>query len=225
MAVPSAEAPIDGDLVAWLDTVEIRPRVPLGDRPSDAVRTTRGTHSTMLYSRGNTVPAVGLPHGAMMATPVTRAGERHWLYAWHAHNDDDNRSRIEAFATTLSPSPWIGERGGIPRDARHRLADRRPSVPGTRVLSRSGGRSCTRLRGRVRRRDSGRDGARGARRRDALQLSADWGRGARRAPRVRPDRRLRQLDPRAARRPPRRVGMDRRRSRARTCRAEDVRLG
>lgn len=112
-AVPPAAAPLPGDLVAWVDAVEVRPRIPLGDRSTDAVRTTRGTHSTMLYSRGNTLPAVGLPHGAIMATPVTRAGERHWLYAWHAHNDADNRSRIEAFSTTLIPSPWIGERAAF----------------------------------------------------------------------------------------------------------------
>jgi len=113
LAVPETAGPADGDLVAWIDAVDIRPRVPLGDRPSDAVRTTRGTHSAMLYSRGNTLPAVGMPHGAMMATPVTRAGERHWLYAWHAHNDAANRTRLEGFATTLVPSPWIGERAAF----------------------------------------------------------------------------------------------------------------
>ena len=103
----------EGELAAWLDDVRIRPTAGSGSRPSDYVRTTRGTHSSMLYSRGNTLPAVGLPSGAIMATPLTRAGERHWQYAWHMHNGDDNRPWIEAFATTLSPSVWIGERAAF----------------------------------------------------------------------------------------------------------------
>lgn len=106
-------ASVPGPLRGFADGIEIaRPR-PLGDRPTDAVRTRRGTHSAMLYSRGLNVPAVSTPHALIMATPVTDASSPHWVYAWHEHNAPDGRPGLEALATTLIPSPWIGERAAL----------------------------------------------------------------------------------------------------------------
>ncbi|MET3803231.1 putative alpha-1,2-mannosidase [Nakamurella sp. UYEF19] len=137
-----AGEPFSGVLTAWIDAVTVGPDVgPTRDpdHPSDWVRTTRGSHSSYLYSRGNTAPAVGLPHGFMMASPMTRAWQGHWIYTWcdnerpgplvldnsGANTDRDVAAvqqparkqgptqRIQAFATTLIPSPWIGERASF----------------------------------------------------------------------------------------------------------------
>ncbi|MBN9178689.1 MAG: GH92 family glycosyl hydrolase [Microbacterium sp.] len=102
-----------GASAGFADGIEIaRPRA-LGARPTDAVRTRRGSHSSERYSRGNTVPAVSTPHALIMATPVTDARSARWTYTWHAHAGADGRPAIEAFATTLAPSPWIGERAAF----------------------------------------------------------------------------------------------------------------
>jgi predicted alpha-1,2-mannosidase len=113
VAVPAMSRSATGVLRGWLDPIEIGAVEHLGPRPTDRVRTRRGTHSSMLYSRGLTVPAVGVPHGLIMATPVTDASSAHWVYLWHQHNDPCNRPGIEAFATSLIPSPWIGERAAF----------------------------------------------------------------------------------------------------------------
>ncbi|WP_180271954.1 GH92 family glycosyl hydrolase [Actinomyces ruminis] len=73
------------------------------------VHTTRGTHSGRGFSRGNTLPAVCLPHGMNFATPVTNARTRRWLYRWHG----DPNPRLEAVALSHQPSPWIGDRGSM----------------------------------------------------------------------------------------------------------------
>lgn len=104
---------VPGRSAGFADGIEIaRPR-PIGERPTDAVRTRRGTHSSERYSRGNTLPAVSTPHALIMATPATDARSGRWIYAWHAQAGADGRPTIEAFATTLAPSPWIGERAAF----------------------------------------------------------------------------------------------------------------
>ncbi|WP_158247654.1 GH92 family glycosyl hydrolase [Actinomyces qiguomingii] len=75
----------------------------------DYVRTTRGTHSGRGFSRGNTLPAVCMPHGMNFVTPVTNARTRRWLYRWHG----DPHPRLEAVALSHQPSPWIGDRGSV----------------------------------------------------------------------------------------------------------------
>jgi predicted alpha-1,2-mannosidase len=102
----------------WLDDVRIEPAgpgtgaVPPGRRPLDFVRTTRGTHSSGTFSRGNTAPLVGLPHGGVFGLPMTRASDNRWPYAYQEHNrPSDNRPTIQAFATSHLPSPWMADRG------------------------------------------------------------------------------------------------------------------
>jgi hypothetical protein len=102
----------------WLDDVRIEPAgpgtgaVPPGGRPLDHVRTTRGTHSSGTFSRGNTAPLVGLPHGGVFGLPMTNASDSRWPYAYQEHNrPSDNRPTIQAFATSHLPSPWMADRG------------------------------------------------------------------------------------------------------------------
>ena len=100
----------------YLDDVRIEP-APLkknpdkraAEHPSDYVDTRRGSNSNSRYSRGNTFPAVALPHGFNFWTPTTNAGSD-WIYQYQERNGEDNRPRIEAFALSHEPSPWMGDR-------------------------------------------------------------------------------------------------------------------
>jgi predicted alpha-1,2-mannosidase len=78
-------------------------------RPSDFVDTRRGTNSNARFSRGNNFPAVAVPHGFNFWTPVTDAGSN-WMYQYQQRNGADNRPRLEAFALSHEPSPWMGDR-------------------------------------------------------------------------------------------------------------------
>lgn len=96
----------------WLDDLRIE-RMPQAKgpapRPSDYVDTRRGSNSNARFSRGNTFPAVALPHGFNFWTPTTNAGS-HWIYQYQERNGDDNRPRLEALALSHEPSPWMGDR-------------------------------------------------------------------------------------------------------------------
>jgi len=89
-----------GEITGWLDDVRVaeRPRVPR--EPVDCVRTTRGTHSSGEFSRGNTFPATAVPHGFNFWTPVTDASAISWLYEYHRRNNERNRPELAAFALT-----------------------------------------------------------------------------------------------------------------------------
>lgn len=102
---------VTGGLIrGYLDEITIRPRAARPTEPIGWVRTTRGTHSSGDFSRGNNAPIVGIPHGFVFGIPSTDAGNARWPYSWHQHNRDDNRPSIEAFSTSHIPSPWIGDR-------------------------------------------------------------------------------------------------------------------
>lgn len=105
----------------WVDDIKIvteRKRQPYHafgphkgkTRPADYVVTTRGTHSTGGFSRGNNFPATAVPHGFNFWTPMTNAGSLGWLYEYHRDNDETNLPRIEAFTASHEPSPWMGDR-------------------------------------------------------------------------------------------------------------------
>ena len=72
--------------------------------------TTRGTHSSGSFSRGNTIPATAVPNGFNFWAPVTDAGTLTWLYEYHRHNNADNRPELQAFALSHQTSPWMGDR-------------------------------------------------------------------------------------------------------------------
>ena len=78
-------------------------------RPSDFVDTRRGSNANANFSRGNTFPALAVPHGFNFWTPVTDASGN-WLYQYQDHNGADNRPRLQAFALSHEPSPWMGDR-------------------------------------------------------------------------------------------------------------------
>jgi putative alpha-1,2-mannosidase len=93
------------DDLSVLDTPRAAPR-----RPVEHVLTTRGTHSSRDFSRGNTVPATAVPNGFNFWTPVTDASTLEWLYSWHQHNDAANQPRLQAIGISHQPSPWMGDR-------------------------------------------------------------------------------------------------------------------
>ncbi|GLQ95810.1 GH92 family glycosyl hydrolase [Dyella mobilis] len=95
----------------FLDDVRIgpAPAEPLNLRPSDYVSILRGTNSGYVFSRGNNIPAVTLPHGFNFWVPVTDAGSD-WMYQYQQRNDAQNHPRLEAFSLSHEPSPWMGDR-------------------------------------------------------------------------------------------------------------------
>ena len=77
--------------------------------PVERVDTRRGTHSGPRFSRGNTIPAVAVPHGFTFVTPATDASDTRWPYRPSIHDDPPGR-RLEALQFSHQPSPWIGDR-------------------------------------------------------------------------------------------------------------------
>lgn len=72
----------------------------------ELVNTSRGSDSTVSYSHGNTFPAVAMPNGFNLWTPVTEANSRSWLYT-HAADT------MKGFAASHQPSPWLGDYGSF----------------------------------------------------------------------------------------------------------------
>jgi len=98
------------DFEGYLDDLRIGALPPDPRRdPVDFVDTRRGTNSNGNFSRGNNFPAVAVPHGFNFWTPVTDAGSN-WIYQYQERNGADNRPRLEAFALSHEPSPWMGDR-------------------------------------------------------------------------------------------------------------------
>ena len=94
----------------YLDDLRIGAEAPdTRHRPSDFVDTRRGSNANASFSRGNTFPALAVPHGFNFWTPVTDASGN-WLYQYQDHNGPDNRPRLQAFALSHEPSPWMGDR-------------------------------------------------------------------------------------------------------------------
>ena len=121
---------------------------------SDWVLTTRGTNSTGGFSRGNNIPATAVPHGFNFWTPMTDAGSISWLYAYQQDNNDDNLPRLEAFAASHEPSPWMGDRQTfqvMPSPAAGD-AERRPRRSRAHVPARERDRQALPLRREVRER-------------------------------------------------------------------------
>ncbi len=96
----------------WVDDILITdaPEAAVSTHPSEQVLTTRGTHSSGSFSRGNNIPATAMPHGFNFWAPVTNAGSMSWFYEYAKGNDAGNRPRLEALALTHETSPWMGDR-------------------------------------------------------------------------------------------------------------------
>jgi predicted alpha-1,2-mannosidase len=110
IVVSVAPPPGPGEVTGWIDDVRIAERTVQPHDPVDRVRTTRGTHSSSEFSRGNNFPATAVPHGFNFWTPVTNAAAGNWLYEYHRGNNHDNRPALQAFALSHQPSPWMGDR-------------------------------------------------------------------------------------------------------------------
>ncbi|MBT2502058.1 GH92 family glycosyl hydrolase [Curtobacterium sp. ISL-83] len=112
-ATPPASGPGGAPaLRGWLDAVRIGPARATPSTPLDHVRTTRGTQASSRFSRGNTAPLVGVPHGGVFGLPMTDASSNRWPYAYQEHDRAfDDRPALQAFATSHLPSPWMGDRG------------------------------------------------------------------------------------------------------------------
>lgn len=100
-------APAESQGIGYLqDAGHLTPAAPPSE-PVDVVHMARGSRSRQYFSRGNTLPYVCVPHGAIFVTPLTNARDRHWLYQWAP----DGGPKLQALAFSHCPSPWIGERG------------------------------------------------------------------------------------------------------------------
>jgi predicted alpha-1,2-mannosidase len=89
--------------------IEGHPKASAPTSRVDYVNTLRGTNSNGTFSRGNTFPAVAVPHGFNFWTPVTNAGSN-WLYSYQQSNNENNLPEIQAFSVSHEPSPWMGDR-------------------------------------------------------------------------------------------------------------------
>ncbi|WP_198943422.1 glycoside hydrolase domain-containing protein, partial [Actinokineospora bangkokensis] len=87
----------------WIDTLTLTTTPPPPTSPVERALTTRGTHSTRAYSRGNTLPATAHPHGADLWTPLTHHNTN-WEYAYHRQRG------LIALGLSHLPSPWMGDR-------------------------------------------------------------------------------------------------------------------
>lgn len=101
------------EIAGWLSDITVTAYdAEPARRPSDHVVTTRGTHSSGLLSRGLTAPATAVPHGFNFYLPVTDASTERWLYSYQQAGAD-GRPRLQAFAVSHQPSPWMGDRGMV----------------------------------------------------------------------------------------------------------------
>ncbi len=95
----------------WLQVFGSVPRPTEAPDVVDRVRTTRGTHSAFLYSRGNALPLTCVPHGFNFLVPLTESRNRNWLYGYH--RDGGPRPSLQALAFSHQPSPWIADRSAF----------------------------------------------------------------------------------------------------------------
>lgn len=61
-----------------------------------------GTDSDQGFSRGNTYPAISMPHGMVAWTPQT--GQGGWAYQYQ-------KNKLQGIKATHQPSPWMGDYG------------------------------------------------------------------------------------------------------------------
>ncbi len=128
--VAAVEASERCSVRVFIDDVRVGPATQPPRDPLDLVSTTRGTHSSDRFSRGNAAPLVAVPHGGVFGLPMTDASQANWPYSYHEHNRlADNRPMLQAFATSHLPSPWMGDRG-VFQVMPSPLADPDPSRPG-----------------------------------------------------------------------------------------------
>ncbi len=118
--VVAAEMVLDADAssgddrpaTGWVDGLRISLLAPGPEpqSPAERVLTTRGTHASGHFSRGNNAPLTTVPHGALFAVPVTDAGTNRWPYAWSEHDVAPGIPALQGFAVSHIASPWMADR-------------------------------------------------------------------------------------------------------------------
>ena len=101
---------VPDEVVCWLDGPFLQPGPGVPAEPADLVDTRRGSYSSRDFSRGNTVPATALPHGALLTIPMT-SDSSSWPYAYHRDNDAENRTPFLGLSLSHTATPWFGDWG------------------------------------------------------------------------------------------------------------------
>ncbi|MFT8709226.1 MAG: GH92 family glycosyl hydrolase [Sporolactobacillus sp.] len=78
--------------------------------PLDAVNILRGTASNSQLSRGNTLPAVGVPNGFAYWSPATNSSSARHFYPYQQNNNPDNQPTIQSFSLSHSANVTDGDR-------------------------------------------------------------------------------------------------------------------
>ncbi|MDQ0727973.1 glycoside hydrolase domain-containing protein [Microbacterium sp. W4I20] len=134
-SLAGAEA-LPGEVSGYVQVTVEQPAASAPLTPVEQVDTRRGSHSGPRFSRGNTIPAVAVPHGFTFVTPATDAADSRWPYRPFVHDDPQGR-RLEALQFSHQPSPWIGDRSVLQlmpfvgRPVSQRAGRRRWIVPGS----------------------------------------------------------------------------------------------
>ncbi|MFF2389338.1 GH92 family glycosyl hydrolase [Agromyces sp. NPDC058104] len=114
--VTGVETPTAGTTVlGWLDDLSIDEAEPLDDSDGlvSYVDTRRGTNSTGGFSRGNNIPAVGVPNGFNFITPMTNADNTGTIYQYQGANTAQNLPALEGIGFSHQPSIWMGDRNQL----------------------------------------------------------------------------------------------------------------
>ncbi|MGO1770631.1 MAG: GH92 family glycosyl hydrolase, partial [Microbacterium sp.] len=99
----------------WLDDIRIQPAAErdTSDGLVSYVDTRRGTNSTGGFSRGNNIPAAGVPNGFNFLVPMTDADTTGSIYQYQRANTAQNRPALEGIGFSHEPSIWMGDRNQL----------------------------------------------------------------------------------------------------------------
>lgn len=81
--------------------------------PLSSVNILRGTNSDSKLSRGNTVPAVGVPNGFAYWSPALDSSSPSDFYPYRSNNDPENTPEIQSFSLSHSPNQQNGDRQSL----------------------------------------------------------------------------------------------------------------
>lgn len=110
------EQPTSGTTVqGWVDDIRIQPAAERDTSEGlvSYVDTRRGTNSTGGFSRGNNIPAAGVPNGFNFLVPMTDADTTGSIYQYQRANTAQNRPALEGIGFSHEPSIWMGDRNQL----------------------------------------------------------------------------------------------------------------
>ncbi|MFT8318986.1 MAG: GH92 family glycosyl hydrolase [Sporolactobacillus sp.] len=100
-----------GSFRGAIDDLSIQPAKELNKQsPVDQVNILRGTNSNKKFSRGSTVPAVGVPNGFSYWSPATNSSSARHFYPYQENNDPENLPTIQSFSLSHSANVQDGDR-------------------------------------------------------------------------------------------------------------------